>query len=1001
MEPDLRAWEARVVAQVEQAATNSNLRELDAAIALLRRGIDAGSGDQSRSFSYLGAALSYRYQLTGHVDSLRAAIAAYREALTGAPDRPGWLSNLGEALTRWFELTDDVDAITEAVGLLRASTAATAANNPYYAGRQSNLGVALTRWFERTGDAGLLSESILACKRAASHGSEDPAAEAALRGNLGNALMLAVRHVGAAGRLPEAIAAYRQAVALIPPRHPHAAGCLAGLGNALVELFNTSGDIACLVEAISVLRLAAAAAAAPDLPSCLAELATGLRVLFAARGDALALEEAIDLLQRAAELTHSHPDRVRYRSNLALAMRNRYEYSHDLPALRAAVQTIRSILAEISPDHPEHAKYQADLANSLHRLGENTRDRAILAESAELLRAAVAAVPPIHPDRAMHLGNLGGVLSTLATVSDDVTVLTEAVDALHAAERIAAGRAVERAGYLLNLGHAHAAQYAGGDSEAYQRAARAWRDVEEMPAFPALFRATAAQNLGILCVQAGDIDAAATAFATALELLDLVAWRGLERRDQERLLLQFSGLAAGAAACMVRTGKVERAVELLEQGRGVLLSQVMDSREDYDELRRAQPDLAGRLEEIHRALEVPAPRSPARADPDQLTDADEPRRLQLATERDQLLGEIRRRPQFERFLLAPQASALRVAARHGPIVAVYVSAHGCGALIISADQVQRVELPQLTLSVAAEQAAAFLNAVQAPDWQTNDIILGVLAWMWDTIAGPVLDRMEVGQAALTPCQLPRLWWLPTGPLTVLPLHAAGHYDTDHPAPSALDRAVSSYTPTIRALLAAQAKPRRNTPATPLVVAVSHPGGHSALSSAAREADLVMARLPATATLLADREATRDAVMARLGASDWAHFACHAATDPIHPSDSRLVLHDGPLRVRELTALRISAGTLAFLSACGTAYGGSRLPDETIHISSAFMLAGYSSVIGTLWNIDDSISRDVAEFAYASLASQAPARAVHRAVSEIRLRYPRNPFLWAAHIHLGA
>ena len=1008
---DAESPAARDEAAVQLAAQGmaaSDVGALDAAITLLRRAVQARTGDRSRYLSHLGSTLSYRYQLTGDADTLRAAVSANREALAGDPDQHGRQSNLGEVLTRWFELTDDTEVIGEAVALLRASVAGTAPDSRYFAGRQSNLGTALTRWFERTGDFGLLTDSIDAHEQAVGAGTGDRVALSAVHANLANALMLAFRHAGGATHLRRAVDEYRLAAALLPAGHPRLAGCLVSLGEALTEACADSGDSADLPEALSVLREAVAAAVADapaDLPSCFAGLAMALRTLFALRGDALALDEAIGLLRRAAELAGSPPARVRYLSNLALALRNRFEVNSDEPSLHDAISTVRAVLAEVPGDHPERWKYQADLAGDLHRLGEHRADPAPLAEGADLIRAALAGIPAGHRDRAMHLGNLGGLLATLAVVARDHTVLPEAIEALLAAGRLATDRPSERAGYLLNLGHAYMAEVTlGADPGGYPRAAAAWHAVADSLACPAILRALAAQNLGILAGRVGDYDTATVGFGAAAGLLDLVAWRGLERADQERVLTQFGGLAGAAAACAVRTGQPGLALELLEQSRGVLLAQVIDSRSGYDELRRAEPALADRLTGIQDTLHATAARSPVvgralSTGPGQDAKGDELARLRLATEREQLIDQIRGRPQFGRFLLPPDAALLRTAAREGPIVAIYVSDHGSGALVITGEAVQPVRLPRLTLAGAAGQANAFIRAITANDQGTSDVVVDVLRWLWDTITEPVFDHLDLESPAEGQ-PLPRLWWMPTGPLTVLPLHAAGHYEAPDDARSALDRVVSSYTPTIRALKTAQAEPL-SSPAAPLVVAVSSPPGMSPLTKVVAEAELVMTSLSGTVTLLAEKAATRAEVTARLGRSDWAHFACHAISDVARPSDSGLLLHDGTLRVRELSGLQVAQAGLAFLSACTTAYGGSSLPDETIHISSAFQLAGYASVIGTLWAVSDRISTRIAGLTYSRLASEPPARALHYAVSEIRRNYPCNPSLWAAHVHLGA
>ena len=55
-------------------------------------------------------------------------------------------------------------------------------------------------------------------------------------------------------------------------------------------------------------------------------------------------------------------------------------------------------------------------------------------------------------------------------------------------------------------------------------------------------------------------------------------------------------------------------------------------------------------------------------------------------------------------------------------------------------------------------------------------LLDVLDWLWDVIAASGSHRTRPYRPARGGgCQWPRVWWCPTGPLTLLPIHAAGHH----------------------------------------------------------------------------------------------------------------------------------------------------------------------------------------------------------------------------------
>jgi len=124
-----------------------------------------------------------------------------------------------------------------------------------------------------------------------------------------------------------------------------------------------------------------------------------------------------------------------------------------------------------------------------------------------------------------------------------------------------------------------------------------------------------------------------------------------------------------------------------------------------------------------------------------------------------------------------------------------------------------------------------------------------------------------------------------------------------------------------------------------------------------------------------------------------------------------VLHDDaadPFTVMSLAPLDLDAVQLAYLSACQTSLTSmAELADESIHLTSAFLLAGVPRVIGTLWEISDAVAGELAAEFYRGLRPgpaptdpDASATALHNAVIGLRDRFPEAPSLWAAHTHTG-
>jgi CHAT domain-containing protein len=94
-------------------------------------------------------------------------------------------------------------------------------------------------------------------------------------------------------------------------------------------------------------------------------------------------------------------------------------------------------------------------------------------------------------------------------------------------------------------------------------------------------------------------------------------------------------------------------------------------------------------------------------------------------------------------------------------------------------------------------------------------------------------------------------------------------------------------------------------------------------------------------------------------SDIIHLACHAVVDPFDPFSSYLLfypdsLNDGFLTAEEIQRSNLQA-RLVVLSACTTALGKYVEGDEVLGLASAFLKAGSSFVVASLWQINDRFS----------------------------------------------
>jgi hypothetical protein len=155
----------------------------------------------------------------------------------------------------------------------------------------------------------------------------------------------------------------------------------------------------------------------------------------------------------------------------------------------------------------------------------------------------------------------------------------------------------------LRWGQLLAAEAAAADSPGTARAAyHRFQEAARDPVAPAPIRFEAATGAGEMAAGQHDALEAADAYASAVDLLPELAWRGLDRRDQEAWLARTGGVVANAAAWAIESGSAGHAVELLEAGRAVMWSQIAQLGSDLRQLSAVHPELAAELEELRGAL---------------------------------------------------------------------------------------------------------------------------------------------------------------------------------------------------------------------------------------------------------------------------------------------------------------------------------------------------------------------------------------------------------------
>ncbi|KAF2469216.1 uncharacterized protein BDR25DRAFT_264442 [Lindgomyces ingoldianus] len=1023
-----------------------NTDDLDAAISRAEEALASTPLSHSDRAMYLamyisnlGVLLSDRYQRRGNADDLDAAISKADEALASTPlnhsDRAMYLHNLGKGLAFRYERTGNAGDLDTAISKAEEALESTPLTHSNRAMHLNNLGSWLAARYTRTGNADDLDAAISKAEEAVASMPLNSSRRVMYLHNLGNRLYNRYTSSGNADDLDAAISKAEEAVAFTPLNHFDRGMRLNSLGNSLAARYQRTGNADDLDTAISKAEEAVASTPLGHSNRAMYLSNLGIKVFdrFKRTGNADDLEAAVSKTEEALTSTPlSYPGRAMYLSNLAVILSDRYQRRGNADNLDVAISKAEEALASTPLTHSNRAAHLNNLGNGLAARYASTGNGDDLDAAVSKAEEALTSTPLTHSDRAMRLHNVGNWLAARYWRTGHADDLDAAISRAEEAVASTPFNHSNRAICLHSFGIKLSDRYQRtGDAEDECAALDAFLQSSQCLASAPLERIRGARQALRILTRNGHWDQAHIVSETAVNLLPRVCSRFLSRDDQLHAVRQTSGLAADACSLSLQKGDVDEALRRIEFGRGFILGYLIDGQSDLSELKKTHLNLAKEYERL-RLEAFRQVDSDERAIREQLSRARQEAERQLGDcER-----RIRKEPGFEHFLQPPSTEELTACASEGPIVIVNATDIGSDAILVLPSGPKAIALTEITSEApeAFQKALGRNRAINDRGFQ-RDIESDVqpehsaefLSWLWLTCVKPVLQELACYSPSPASDKIQRVWWIGTGAASSLPFHAACQYHNGHinEAESCLGQIIPSYTPTIKALRNARKRSlavgKFNSKDTSvLIVTMPTTPGQSALSGVVREQEAIAETIKQAYTIRPPlQHPTADEALRGIHESEIAHFACHGCADLMDPSNSHLLLQknsdSGPVVDRLTVSALMGANPqgrawLAYLSACSTAeIRVKSLADESIHMASAFQVAGFAHVIGSLWPAGDEVCVRVAKLFYKSLLrrnsttdpNRAVAAALRDAVLQVRKEHGSGPSVWALYIHLGA
>ncbi|KAJ7642899.1 CHAT domain-containing protein [Mycena rosella] len=924
----------------------------------------------------LGGAFRWRYRNSGNSGNLydlEGALHSFQAALDATlnehPDRPDLLHSIGTCLTDRYWKSGNQKDLADALHKFQEAVDLTPEPHPDRAEHLKSVAICLTDRYRALGDPKDLEDALENYQKAVDlvpHGH--PNRQEFLQG-LGVAYDDRYNMLGNLHDLEAGMQISQEALELTTQGHINRAKCLKNLALCLLnryKKFGALGDIK-----IAFQHFEDALDLTPDMhpnrSDYLQSLALCLGTRYNRLGQLKDLERALKMSQEGlALLPQEHRNRARHLYHLAGLFRDRYERVGSQEDLEVATQNFQEAVELTLEGDPNQPQYLHGLAVAYSDRYKRFGDPKDLDLALQKKQESLSLTPEGHPLRMERLHNLAASLRDKYTKLGHLNDLEAALEIAQDVVKQTPKGDPSQARHLQSLAAILVDQYLRvGDLKDLEVAMQ--KDQEAVDLTPE-----------------GHPDRAAYLQARALssvhqykrknsshQIVQLLMWPlSIYCLSSYRMhilsQLDVARVTSEAARACINLSCLTQAVEIIEQGLATVFQQTLQLKTDADHLDPEQADHLRRLSA-------------------QLYSGAVPDAVDVMNERKELLVKIRKQPGLEYFLLPKPYSALQKASCGGPVVILTSHLFGCDGIIVlhSNPEPIHIALPNVTWAMLQFQQNMLKN------------LLELLTWLWTNVLCPIYHVLE-----LHGVREGRVWWLPTGALTGLPLHAC----------PPTNQFIHSYTSTLGSLLDAQKK--KSTVATYKlgitgVAQTCPPQKLSSLKGMEQEVKKIIdiVRDPSI-NCLEGPKATVDAVQSQLQDCSWIHLACHGKQDFVNPTRSHLVLYDGILELETILRMPLSNAQFVFLTACQTAMGDAELVNESFHLGGAFMAAGFRAAIGTLWSMNDQDGPLVADTIYSHLfrngrqpETSETAEVLHLAVKELKERRVSSE-RWIPFIHMG-